>query len=136
MENYIGTKQLKAVEMNLGDYNEKRGWTIPENEDPKREGYFVEYEDGYVSWSPKEVFEASYIQVKESGHETTAEAPHQVRVVDEATELLDKATKLETFISSNTIFEGLDEAEKKRLRLQLSSMKCYYSVLSERIANF
>lgn len=60
MKNYIGTKQLKAEPMNLGDYNVKRGWKIPENEDPAREGYLVEYPDGYISWSPKEVFEESY----------------------------------------------------------------------------
>lgn len=60
MKNYVGTKQLKAQPMNLGDYNTKRGWQIPENENPDRKGYFVEYADGYVSWSPKEVFEESY----------------------------------------------------------------------------
>lgn len=60
MDKYIGTKELKAKKMTLGDYNRHRGWTIPENEDPTREGYLVEYEDGYLSWSPKETFEKSY----------------------------------------------------------------------------
>lgn len=60
MKNYIGTKQLKAEPMNLWEYNTKRGWQIPADEDPLREGYFVEYPDGYVSWSPKEVFEEAY----------------------------------------------------------------------------
>ena len=60
MKQYIGTKLLLAIAMNLGDYNLKRGWTIPANEDPLKEGYQVEYPDGYISWSPKEVFEASY----------------------------------------------------------------------------
>lgn len=136
MENYIGTKRLKAIEMNLGDYNEKIGWTIPENEDPKREGYFVQYEDGYVSWSPKEVFDESYILITESLHKTSATEPHQVRVVEEAADLLDKISKLDSFIESNSIFQSLSDSEKKRLKLQLSSMECYYSVLSERIDNF
>ncbi len=60
MKQYIGTKIIKGEPMNLGAYNEKRGWTIPENEDPNREGYLVEYPDGYISWSPKEVFEEAY----------------------------------------------------------------------------
>ncbi len=60
MLRYIGTKIILAVAMNLGKYNEHRGWTIPADEDPAREGYLVEYEDGYQSWSPKEVFEAAY----------------------------------------------------------------------------
>ena len=63
MKVYIGTKIIQAKPMNLGDYNEFRGWTIPENEDPAREGYRVVCPNGYVSWSPKEVFEAAYREV-------------------------------------------------------------------------
>lgn len=57
---YIGVKIIQAEPMTLGGYNSFRGWTIPENEDPKRRGYLVRYPDGYVSWSPKEIFEAAY----------------------------------------------------------------------------
>lgn len=60
MKKYIGTKMLQAEPMNLGDYNQYRGWKIPVDEDPTREGYLVAYEDGYRSWSPKEVFEEAY----------------------------------------------------------------------------
>ena len=60
MELYIGTKELTAEPLQLGPYNEKRGWTLPENGDYTREGYFIEYPDGYQSWSPREIFEASY----------------------------------------------------------------------------
>jgi hypothetical protein len=63
MNKYIGTKLIEAKEMNLGDYNKFKGWTIPKNEDPKTEGYMVKYSDDYISWSPKDVFEKSYMQV-------------------------------------------------------------------------
>ena len=56
MKKYIGTKIIEGEPMNLGDYNKSRGWTIPEDEDPNREGYRVMYEDGYISWSPSEAF--------------------------------------------------------------------------------
>lgn len=46
--------------MTRGDYNTYRGWTIPEDENPNDEGYLVEYEGGYQSWSPKDVFEKDY----------------------------------------------------------------------------
>ena len=59
-ETFIGTKVLKGRPLNLGDYNKFRGWTIPENEDPLKPGFIVEYEDGYVSWSPEEVFNSAY----------------------------------------------------------------------------
>lgn len=60
MKKYIGTKMLHATPMTRGEYNKYRGWTIPENENPDEEGYIVTYEDGYESYSPKDVFEASY----------------------------------------------------------------------------
>ena len=64
---FIGTKSVLATTMTRGEYNEYRGWTIPENEDPTEQGYLVEYVDGgkpnddrhkgYISWSPKDVLE-------------------------------------------------------------------------------
>ena len=70
MERFVGTKQVNATLITLGQYNKIRGWDIPENEDPETEGYLVEYVKGgepnhpdyagYISWSPKDVFEESY----------------------------------------------------------------------------
>lgn len=59
---YIGVKVINAKPMTRGDYNDYRGWTIPENENPADEGYLVVYPDGYESWSPKKVFEEAYRQ--------------------------------------------------------------------------
>lgn len=68
MQLYIGTKQVLAVSMTLGAYNEYRGWESPDNGDEP--GYLVEYTDGgkpnhlkhqgYISWSPKAQFDAAY----------------------------------------------------------------------------
>lgn len=70
MQKFIGTKILFAIAMTLGEYNTKRGWPMPADEDPQTEGYLVEYTDGgkpnhpahngYISWSPKEQFERAY----------------------------------------------------------------------------
>lgn len=60
MQKYIGVKQVEAKPMTRGEYNDYRDWTVPEGENPNDEGYVVKYEDGYVSWSPKETFEKSY----------------------------------------------------------------------------
>ena len=65
MKTYIGTKIINAEPLTLGEYNKRRGWTIPANEDPERPGYFVVYPDDYVSWSPKEVFEEAYRPVSD-----------------------------------------------------------------------
>ena len=70
MAHYVGTKELKARPMTRGNYNNYRDWAMPENENPDDEGYLVEYMDGgkpnderhkgYISWSPKDVFEKAY----------------------------------------------------------------------------
>lgn len=78
---YIGTKTIHAERMNLGDYNDFRGWKIPENENPNREGYIVRYEDGYVSWSPKEVFEVSYRRTNGMNFGLATEAAKQGKKV-------------------------------------------------------
>ena len=70
MKNYIGTKAIKAMPKTRSSYNALRGWTLPDDENGDDDGYLVEYMDGgkpnhpdfagYVSWSPKEQFEAAY----------------------------------------------------------------------------
>jgi len=69
-EHYIGVKQILATPMNRQEYNDYRGWELPADEDGSDEGYLVEYLDGgksnhpdhrgYISWSPKDVFERAY----------------------------------------------------------------------------
>ncbi len=84
MKKFIGTKTLLAVAMTLGDYNIKRGWVIPENENPLREGYFVEYPDGYQSWSPKEVFEESYRETNGMNFGLAVETAKQGKLIARA----------------------------------------------------
>lgn len=66
MKKYVGIKMLEAEVMTLGEYNKYRGWDIPKNEDPDKEGYLVKYPDGYLSWSPKEQFEKAYLLLEDS----------------------------------------------------------------------
>ena len=67
MKTYIGIKKIQATPMTRGNYNKYRHWDIPKNENPSDEGYLVLYEDGYESWSPKEVFEKAYREIDEQG---------------------------------------------------------------------
>lgn len=70
MHRYIGVKKINAKPMTRKEYNDFRGWDLPANENGGDEGFLVEYIDGgspntpdykgYVSWSPKDVFERSY----------------------------------------------------------------------------
>lgn len=74
MKRYTCHRQVCAHPMTHGDYNKLRGWPTPEGQDPKDEGYLVEYIDGgkpnhpdyanYISWSPKGIFDAGYKEKK------------------------------------------------------------------------
>ncbi|GBQ07849.1 hypothetical protein [Saccharibacter floricola] len=79
MKTYIVLKLIKAKPMTRGDYNTLRGWQLPKDEDGSDEGYLVEYTDspsanvkgylGYVSWSPKYVFDEAYRPIEtHDGH--------------------------------------------------------------------
>lgn len=57
MEKYIGVKIVEAAPFTRGDYNNYKGWTIPEDENPADEGYLVRYPDRYESWCPKKQFD-------------------------------------------------------------------------------
>lgn len=72
---YIGTKTVQAVPMSRLAYNTLRNWQLPADENGEDEGYLVECEDGgkpnmigyagYISWSPKDVFERTYKEIPE-----------------------------------------------------------------------
>ena len=52
MEKYLGVKIIKAELQ-----------TNPNSMYENEEGYKVVYEDGYISWSPKDVFEKAYRKI-------------------------------------------------------------------------
>ena len=70
MEEFIGTKRILAKPMTRQEYNDYRGRELPSDENGDDEGYLVEYLDGgqpndpnhtgYISWSPKAIFESTY----------------------------------------------------------------------------
>lgn len=75
METYIGSKIINAKPMTRQEYNDFRGWQLPSDENGADDGFLVEYVDGgkantnqyagYVSWSPKDVFDKAYHSVSE-----------------------------------------------------------------------
>ena len=59
---YIGVKRVSAVPMTAGGAVDK-GYRVGQNGSvipPTTQGYEVIYEDGYKSWSPKDVFDKAY----------------------------------------------------------------------------
>ena len=134
---YRGTKEIYAQPMNRLEYNKYMGWKLPKNQNGEDEGYLVEYTDGgtpnhenhkgYISWSPKEVFEGTYKVIEESTFET--------RVLEERKELAEKLSKLETFLLSKDS-KRLPEIAKNLLYGQKNAMANYLHFLEERIKGF
>lgn len=62
MRSYIGTKIILAEEMTYAQFQERYPGRIigVQSETVPNSGYLVKYPDGYVSWSPANVFEQSY----------------------------------------------------------------------------
>lgn len=63
MKDYISTKQISAKPMTRGQYNEYRGWTTPNNENPDDAGYFIRRYNGYETWMEANAFEEEYEDV-------------------------------------------------------------------------
>ena len=62
-------------------------------------------------------------------------APHEVRVVQERTELVEKITKLHAFMGTD-IYNSLKEEDKFKFERQEHAMIMYSEVLLERINSF
>ena len=126
MKKYIGTKQVSAEPMTLGEFIEQTGRdpyaNDPEMHGNNEEGYIVEYEDGYKSWSPKNVFEKAYKMA-----ETYVD-----RMRIEFEELRERMKKLKNFLYSYKVFE-LDKEEVYLLERQYNQMDSYAQTLFQRL---
>lgn len=142
---FTGVKQLVASHMTLGMYNEYRGWDMPENENPEKQGYLVEYLDGgepnderhegYISWSPKDVFENAYFRTSypqdEFDNMSVSELAAALRGLksrlEEVGRLKTEIQKSYDFLSIDVLPERMDEDGIQTLkikdvgRLQMSS---------------
>lgn len=125
MKQYTGTKTIKACPMKLGEAEKVLGRAIDtsavENRE-EQEGYLVEYEDGYRSWSPKSVFEKAYM---------TSDT-YVDRMLIERDDLQKRYLNGRKFSFSQD-FWSLNEVERKLLREQLDTMERYLYILSRRI---
>jgi hypothetical protein len=81
MKKYVGLKLIQAEPMSYYDFSIKKynkmsyyDFSIKKynkfNEESEyaiqnknSEGYLVQYEDGYISWSPKKIFEKAYKEI-------------------------------------------------------------------------
>lgn len=137
MLTYVGTKVIHAHEINRRDYNQFRGWKLPTDENGDDEGYLVEYPDqpsntvdykGYVSWSPKDVFEAAYSVLGSAKKALTF--IDRMRI--EHKELEDKLYRLNQFIETDD-YNKLSSDDRHDLIFQAEAMTAYQAILFRRL---
>lgn len=130
MKQYTGTKTVKAMPMTMGEAYERKllkEGVRPSECETDKAGYLVEYEDGYQSWSPADVFEKAY-KLSETFIDRLRIEYADVKV---------RLDNLEEFFKP-----GFDEVAKKigawhaaLLTYQIFVMKTYVEVLDARIDN-
>ena len=62
MSKYLCIKIVSAKPMTRGEYNEYRGWTIPDDENPNDNGYIIQH-NSHISWIPKNEFENTHYKL-------------------------------------------------------------------------
>lgn len=135
MNKYLGTKEVSAKPMTRGEYNDYRGWQIPENEDPNDQGYLIEYRDGgksndsrhsgYISWSPADVFNRAYAPIDTWLDRVKLEQAELQIKLDALNKTLDVERKPDFITDEQWIF----------MTRQQFHMRQYNQILKDRIAN-
>ena len=126
MKKYIGTKQIEAEPMTMGEAYRRgllHAGRVPSESEKSKAGYYVKYDNGYESWSPKDVFEQSY-RVADTFLD---------RLRIERDELHDRYVKAKNYLSSPLAEKLLTPREKGSLAAQVEFMRQYLLCVEERI---
>ena len=100
MEKYIGVKIVKAKPMMLIEAEELLQRKIKSGNE---EGYLVEYEDGYQSWSPKEALEKAYRKFGSDKNTVTQDDVDSFIVGIDSTQIGDKTTVVKATLANGFI---------------------------------
>lgn len=131
---FAGTSVVHASTMTRQEYNDYRGWSVPDNENGADVGYIFEDRkgqknteelEGYVQWLPKGEFLRKF---------SAAETP-QDRVRLEQRELNEKLDALENFLDKGQP-NFIDDEQWSLLQEQHKHMDAYNDILVKRITLF
>lgn len=121
MKKYIGTKTIMAKPMAKSEAEKVLNRSLADAKGGE-DGYFVEYPDGYNSWSPKETFEEAY-KIADT---------YLDRLQIERDELKERYDKLSNLENVDTVKE-CGSRHAWILSLQHTSMGMYLDHLETRI---
>lgn len=124
---YQGKKTVNAVQMDKYNFCLKvKNMTIDKikEEEENQEGYMVVYEDGYKSWSPKNVFEQSYKLCSTPLDRVKIEYDELLKRFNDLTKFLAREDK-ESIVGSSYSIDLLEDQRK--------CMRDYINILKKRI---
>lgn len=125
MNTYIGTTQVKAEDMSVGEAYEKKllkAGQVPSEEEKKLLGYLVEYESGYQFWLPYSDFVNNYHCANNFIN----------RLHIERNALNKRLHDLNKFLASDKILK-LDCDMISLMKLQSHAMSLYLGILDRRL---
>ena len=104
MHKYIGVKIISAEPaIRKAGKIYTANDAVPRSMDPVEEGYKVVYEDGYTSWSPKNVFEKAYRKFGSDKNTVTQEDVNAFITNIDTIQLGDKTTVVKATLANGFI---------------------------------
>lgn len=97
----------------------------PAKQEYSGEGYLVRYEDGYQSWSPKEVFDKAYKPADN----------FLDRLIIERDEVQQRLSSLTSALMQEDFQEKVGSKQYYWMQEQRNAMKIYVEVLNKRITH-
>lgn len=124
MKKYLGTKLVTAKPMARAAAEVVLGKFIkPAKQEYSGEGYLVRYEDGYQSWSPKEVFDKAYKPADN----------FLDRLIIERDDLQKRLSSLTSVLMQEDFQEKVGKEQYYWMQEQRNAMEIYVEVLNKRI---
>lgn len=126
MKKYLGTKLVTAKPMTRVEAEVILGKSIKlAKQEYSGEGYLVRYEDGYQSWSPKEVFDKAYKPADN----------FLDRLIIERDEVQQRLSSLTSALMQEDFQEKVGSKQYYWMQEQRNAMEIYVEVLNKRITH-
>ena len=116
IKNYISVKMVKAEPC--------KAWKDFKGHMTGDEGYKIYYPDGYVSWCPKDIFEAQYLEMQKEDTISQSDVDNFISKV-EAIKMGDKTTVVQaTFKNGFSMVSGSSCVEPKNFDMEIGKQCC------------
>lgn len=116
MKNYISVKKVKAEQC--------KAWKDFKGHKEGDEGYKIYYPDGYISWCPKDIFEAQYLELEKENTVSQSDVDNFIADI-ETIKMGDKTTVVQATLKNGfTIVDGSSCVDPKNFDMEIGKQCC------------